>query len=164
MGARRQAALSGMLAMTLLAPLSAYNAPSGTGGPARPSVRPARALRGSLRRRVVAPARQTVSLPVVEEPGQTVDNTVVWRPPQRSSERKPVQRGFAERKPVSPASTDRTRVGSLNIPNLGIGTIAWTAKDDEGRMRIDSIAQRARGKCPCKETAQNESIADMGLR
>jgi len=28
--------------------------------------------------------------------------------------------------------------------NLGIGTIAWTANDDEGRLRIDTIAQRAR--------------------
>lgn len=159
MGAVRRFVLSGMVSMTLLAPLSAYNGPLGTGGPARPSVRPAaRPRRGSLRRQVLAPARRTVGLPVAEEPEQTVGNTVIWSPPQRSSERKPMQRGFAERKPVSPASTDRTKVGSLTVPNLGIGTIAWTAKDDEGRVRIDSIAQRARGKSPCKETAQNDRL------
>jgi len=48
------------------------------------------------------------------------------------------------RKAVSPALKDITTVGNLVVPNLGIGTIAWTANDDEGRLRIDTIAQRAR--------------------
>jgi len=48
------------------------------------------------------------------------------------------------RKQVSPAFKDRTTIGNLVVPNLGIGTIAWTANDDEGRLRIDNIAQRAR--------------------
>ncbi len=45
---------------------------------------------------------------------------------------------------ISPALTDRTTVGNLIVPSIGIGTIAWTAKGDEDKMRIDAIAQRAR--------------------
>jgi len=44
----------------------------------------------------------------------------------------------------SPARNDKTRIGNLIVPHLGIGTIAWTANDDEGMLAIDTIAQRAR--------------------
>lgn len=48
------------------------------------------------------------------------------------------------RTPISPAIKDTTNIGNLVVPHLGLGTIAWTAKDDESLLAIESIAQRAR--------------------
>eukprot|EP00316_Scyphosphaera_apsteinii_P004117 CAMPEP_0119315264 /NCGR_PEP_ID=MMETSP1333-20130426/35068_1 /TAXON_ID=418940 /ORGANISM="Scyphosphaera apsteinii, Strain RCC1455" /LENGTH=397 /DNA_ID=CAMNT_0007320565 /DNA_START=38 /DNA_END=1231 /DNA_ORIENTATION=+ len=42
------------------------------------------------------------------------------------------------------ARDDRTRIGTLSVPQLGIGTIAWTPKTDEDESRITSVARAAK--------------------
>lgn len=90
--------------------------------------------RGSLRERPTVPIKQTPIFP--EESQAGVLQAPLIKAPQRGS----------LRKPVSPARKDRTKIGDLNVPHLGIGTIAWTANDEESRLRIDGIAARARGE------------------
>lgn len=45
----------------------------------------------------------------------------------------------AASKAASAASTDRTNIGTLNVPRLGIGTIAWTDKIDRDAIALASM-------------------------
>lgn len=44
----------------------------------------------------------------------------------------------------SPALSDRAAIGTLSVPRLGVGTIAWTPKDAEHKKRIEAIAARSK--------------------
>ena len=143
----RKLALSGFVAMALLVPLSSAYQPSA----ARPLRTRRVPQRGNLRQKLVAPTRQrpiapTKQTPIFTEGSQAgILSVSLTDVPQQQQQQ---QRGNL-RKAVSPAIKDRTKIGELNVPHLGIGTISWTAKDDEGRIRIDGIAQRARGESRC---------------
>merc|ERR1719359_1398381 len=39
--------------------------------------------------------------------------------------------------------SDRTKIGSLEVPNLALGTIAWSPKGEEERMNFDTLARTA---------------------
>jgi hypothetical protein len=145
----RKLAVSGFVAMALLVPLSSAYQPSA----ARPSAPKMRTQtvprRGNLRQKLVAPTRQRSIAPTKQTPIFTEDSQAgILSGPLPDEVQQQQQRGNL-RKAVSPAIKDRTKIGGLNVPHLGIGTIAWTAKDDEGRIRIDGIAQRARGESRC---------------
>ena len=139
-----QGARSVLLALVRLAAAvaaaTAYTQPSQPKQPARGSLRAAlsrtgRAGNGSVKRAAAAaPSRQPV--------GTDADVTRASRVP-RGTLRKILQ----QRAPVpqvSPALKDRARIGTLDVPQLGIGTIAWLARTDEEKMRIDTLALRAR--------------------
>jgi len=92
-------------------------------------------IRGGLRQQLL---RRT---PVVPEQQNAIGEPIeqqVLTPPGA----KPIRGRL--RQTISPALKDRTSLGTLVVPNMGIGTIAWTAQDDEDRLRIDTIAQCAR--------------------
>jgi len=42
------------------------------------------------------------------------------------------------------ALMDRTKIGTLDVPNMGLGTIAWTPKTDEDRARIKEASDAAK--------------------
>jgi len=42
--------------------------------------------------------------------------------------------------------SDRTKIGSLEVPHLGVGTIAWTADTPEDDARLASVASAAIGE------------------
>ena len=138
-----QGARSVLLALVRLAAAvaaaTAYTQPSQPKQPARGSLRAAlsrtgRAGNGSVRRAAAAaPSRQPV--------GKEADVTRASRV-QRGTLRKMQQRAPVPQ--VSPALKDRARIGTLDVPHLGIGTIAWVARTDEEKMRIDTLALRAR--------------------
>lgn len=44
---------------------------------------------------------------------------------------------------AQPATTDRVKIGSLSVPRMGIGTIAWSADTDEDFERINGITNYA---------------------
>lgn len=44
----------------------------------------------------------------------------------------------------SPALQDRAAIGTLSVPRLGLGTIAWTPKDAEHSQKIERVAIRAK--------------------
>ena len=44
---------------------------------------------------------------------------------------------------TSPALLDRTRVGTLSVPNIGLGTIAWSPDTKADEARFKSIAEAA---------------------
>ncbi|EOD13540.1 hypothetical protein EMIHUDRAFT_451975 [Emiliania huxleyi CCMP1516] len=46
----------------------------------------------------------------------------------------------------TPAVTDRTAVGTLSLPSLGIGTIAWNGKTEEDKARIAGVAAAAQAR------------------
>lgn len=48
------------------------------------------------------------------------------------------------RSTLSPALTDRAAIGTLDVPSLGIGTIAWLGTTAEDKTRINSVAARAK--------------------
>ena len=143
----KKLAVSGFVAMALLVPMSSAYQPAA----ARPSAPKMRTQtvpqRGNLRQKLMAPTRQRPIAPTKQAPIFTEDSQagLLSAPLPDEAQQQQQQRGNL-RKAVSPAIKDRTKIGGLNVPHLGIGTIAWTAKDDEGRLRIDNIAQRARGE------------------
>ena len=110
--------------------------------------------RGGLRRAQAPPATCRRGTPAQTKPNsgglrpQLVSTGGVLRIPAGPKQKvttpvpKPIRGKL--RQTISPALKDRTAIGNLVVPSMGIGTIAWTAKSDEDKMRIDAIAQHAR--------------------
>merc|ERR1719450_1823773 len=46
--------------------------------------------------------------------------------------------------PIASPAADRTRIGTLDVPHLGIGTIAWTPKTPEREQEIANLARAAK--------------------
>eukprot|EP00967_Tisochrysis_lutea_P048708 scaffold59582_cov27-Tisochrysis_lutea.AAC.2 len=47
---------------------------------------------------------------------------------------------------TSPAFTDRTTVGTLDLPSMGVGTIAWQGRSEEDMARIAGVAAAAKAR------------------
>jgi pyridoxine 4-dehydrogenase len=74
-------------------------------------------------------------------------SSIPWRRNVKSDKLTEAETVFvpAVKDPIdSPALRDRTMIGSLTVPNMGIGTIAWAARTDEDNMRLDQLAVHAR--------------------
>jgi hypothetical protein len=60
--------------------------------------------------------------------------------------------------------TDRTWIGTLRVPNMGIGTIAWSTQTDEDAMRLDKLAVHARqAGLTFFDTAERYGAAPMAM-
>jgi len=64
----------------------------------------------------------------------------------------------------SPAFTDRTAVGTLDLPSLGIGTIAWLGKTEEDKTRIAGVAAAAKARgLDFVDTAERYGASPLSL-
>jgi len=47
---------------------------------------------------------------------------------------------------LPPACLDRARIGTLDVPHLGLGTIAWAPSSEEDEARLAAVAEAARAE------------------